>query len=74
MRRGFEEKLPRLKFVQKSIFCVPHGLPKYAKDLKLNYCSLMKKNTKLTVQQQLWEKVVATTVRRRLLRHVCQPW
>jgi len=37
------------------------GLPAYAKDLKLNYSSLVKQNTELT-PQQLWGTVVATAI------------
>ena len=37
------------------------GLPAYAKDLKLNYSSLIKQNTELT-PQQLWGTVVATAI------------
>ncbi|HEY8996662.1 MAG TPA: carboxymuconolactone decarboxylase family protein [Edaphobacter sp.] len=37
------------------------GLPTYAKDLKLNYSSLVKQNTELT-PQQLWGTVVATAI------------
>ena len=37
------------------------GLPAYAKDLKLNYSSLVKQNTELT-SQQLWGSVVAAAI------------
>ena len=37
------------------------GLPGYAKDLKLNYSSLVRQNTELT-QQQLWGTVVASAI------------
>src|ERR1700744_685974 len=37
------------------------GLPAYAKDLKLNYSSLVKQNTELT-PQQLWGTVVASAI------------
>ena len=37
------------------------NLPTYAKDLKLNYSSLVKQNTELT-PQQLWGTVVATAI------------
>jgi len=37
------------------------GLPAYAKDLKLNYSSLVKQNTELT-PQQLWGSVVAAAI------------
>lgn len=37
------------------------GLPAYAKDLKLNYSSLVKQNTELT-PQQLWGTVVAVAI------------
>ncbi|MFC6646218.1 carboxymuconolactone decarboxylase family protein [Granulicella cerasi] len=37
------------------------GLPGYAKDLKLNFSSLVKQNTELT-PQQLWGTVVATAI------------
>ncbi|HEY0264095.1 MAG TPA: carboxymuconolactone decarboxylase family protein [Granulicella sp.] len=37
------------------------GLPAYAKDLKLNYSSLVKQNTELT-PQQLWGTVVAAAI------------
>ena len=37
------------------------GLPEYAKDLKLNYSSLVKQNTELT-PQQLWGTVVAAAI------------
>lgn len=36
-------------------------LPDYAKDLKLNYSSLVRNNTELTAQQ-LWGTVVATSI------------
>lgn len=37
------------------------GLPGYAKDLKLNYSSLVRQNTELTTAQ-LWGTVVATAI------------
>jgi len=37
------------------------SLPEYAKDLKLNYSSLVRNNTELT-PQQLWGTVVATAI------------
>jgi lipoyl-dependent peroxiredoxin subunit D len=37
------------------------GLPNYAKDLKLNYSSLVRNNTELTLQQ-LWGTVVASAI------------
>jgi lipoyl-dependent peroxiredoxin subunit D len=37
------------------------GLPAYAKDLKLNYSSLVKQNTELT-PQQLWGTVVTAAI------------
>lgn len=37
------------------------ALPEYAKDLKLNYSSLVKQNTELT-PQQLWGTVVAAAI------------
>ena len=37
------------------------GLPAYAKDMKLNYSSLVKQNTELTAQQ-LWGSVVAAAI------------
>jgi alkyl hydroperoxide reductase subunit D len=37
------------------------GLPAYAKDLKLNYSSLVKQNTELT-PQQLWGTVVVAAI------------
>ncbi len=37
------------------------NLPAYAKDLKLNYSSLVKQNTELT-PQQLWGTVVAAAI------------
>jgi lipoyl-dependent peroxiredoxin subunit D len=37
------------------------GLPPYAKDMKLNYSSLVKQNTELT-PQQLWGTVVAAAI------------
>jgi alkyl hydroperoxide reductase subunit D len=37
------------------------ALPEYAKDLKLNYSSLVKQNTELT-PQQLWGTVVAASI------------
>lgn len=37
------------------------GLPDYAKDLKLNYSTLVRQNNELT-QQQLWGTVVASAV------------
>jgi alkyl hydroperoxide reductase subunit D len=37
------------------------GLPAYAKDMKLNYSSLVKQNTELT-PQQLWGSVVAAAI------------
>jgi len=40
---------------------VTAGLPGYAKDLKLNYSSLVRQNTELT-PAQLWGTVVATAI------------
>ena len=37
------------------------GLPSYAKDMKLNYSSLVKQNTELT-PQQLWGTIVAAAI------------
>lgn len=37
------------------------GLPAYAKDLKLNFSSLVRQNTELT-EQQLWGTVVAAAI------------
>lgn len=37
------------------------GLPVYAKDLKLNYSTLVRQNTELT-EQQLWGTVVASAI------------
>ncbi|WP_035351350.1 carboxymuconolactone decarboxylase family protein [Edaphobacter aggregans] len=37
------------------------GLPAYAKDMKLNYSSLVKQNTELTTQQ-LWGTIVASAI------------
>lgn len=37
------------------------GLPAYAKDMKLNYSSLVKQNTELTAQQ-LWGTIVAAAI------------
>jgi alkyl hydroperoxide reductase subunit D len=37
------------------------GLPEYAKDLKLNYSSLVRQNTELT-PQQLWGTVVVSAI------------
>lgn len=37
------------------------GLPSYAKDMKLNYSSLVRQNTELT-PQQLWGTVVASAI------------
>ncbi len=37
------------------------ALPDYAKDLKLNYSSLVRNNTELT-EQQLWGTIVATAI------------
>ncbi|HMD19445.1 MAG TPA: alkyl hydroperoxide reductase, partial [Alloacidobacterium sp.] len=37
------------------------GLPGHAKDLKLNYSSLVRQNTELT-KQQLWGTVVASAI------------
>jgi lipoyl-dependent peroxiredoxin subunit D len=37
------------------------GLPGYAKDLKLNYSSLVRQNTELT-KQQLWGTIVASAM------------
>jgi alkyl hydroperoxide reductase subunit D len=42
------------------------GLPAYAKDMKLNYSSLVKQNTELT-QQQLWGTVVVAAIASRSL-------
>lgn len=38
-----------------------NGLPAYAKDLKLNFSSLVRQNTELT-SQQLWGTVVSTAI------------
>jgi alkyl hydroperoxide reductase subunit D len=38
-----------------------NGLPVYAKDMKLNYSSLVKQNTELTLHQ-LWGSVVASAI------------
>ncbi len=42
-------------------------LPDYAKDLKLNYSTLVRQNTELT-EQQLWGTVVSTTIATRNAR------
>jgi alkyl hydroperoxide reductase subunit D len=44
-----------------SVDAIIDALPNYAKDLKLNYSSLVRQNTELT-PQQLWGTVVATTL------------
>lgn len=44
-----------------SIDALIDGLPNYAKDLKLNYSTLVRQNSELT-QQQLWGAVVATAL------------
>src|SRR5580658_139803 len=44
-----------------SIDLLIDSLPGYAKDLKLNYSSLVRQNTELT-PQQLWGTVVATAI------------
>jgi len=44
-----------------SIDTIIDTLPDYAKDLKLNYSSLVRNNTELT-PQQLWGTVVATAI------------
>lgn len=44
-----------------SIDTLIDGLPNYAKDLKLNYSSLVRQNTELT-PQQLWGTVVAGAI------------
>src|SRR5580658_8063952 len=44
-----------------SIDTLIDGLPNYAKDLKLNYSTLVRNNTELT-PQQLWGTVVASAI------------
>lgn len=44
-----------------SIDTLIDGLPNYAKDLKLNYSTLIRQNTELT-PQQLWGTVVASAI------------
>ena len=44
-----------------SIDALIDSLPSYAKDLKLNYSSLVRQNTELS-QQQLWGTVVASAI------------
>jgi alkyl hydroperoxide reductase subunit D len=44
-----------------SVDALINGLPDYAKDLKLNYSSLVRQNTELS-QQQLWGTVVASAI------------
>src|ERR1700693_4196642 len=44
-----------------SLDAIIDTLPDYAKDLKLNYSSLIRNNTELT-PQQLWGTVVATAI------------
>lgn len=44
-----------------SIDALIDGLPNYAKDLKLNYSSLVRQNMELTLQQ-LWGTVVASAI------------
>lgn len=44
-----------------SIDALIDGLPNYAKDLKLNYSTLVRQNTELT-PQQLWGTVVASAL------------
>ena len=44
-----------------SLDAIIDSLPDYAKDLKLNYSSLVRNNTELT-PQQLWGTVVATAI------------
>jgi lipoyl-dependent peroxiredoxin subunit D len=44
-----------------SIDALIDSLPSYAKDLKLNYSSLVRQNTELS-QQQLWGTVLASTI------------
>lgn len=44
-----------------SMDAMMEALPEHAKDLKLNYSSLVRQNTELTVQQ-LWGTVVASAV------------
>src|SRR5580765_3798939 len=60
--RVFSVRVARSKAVQCSVDCgerememedLVGGVPAYAKDLKLNYSSLVKQNTELTAQQ-LW--------------------
>ena len=44
-----------------SIDALIDSLPSYAKDLKLNYSSLVRQNTELS-QQKLWGTIVASTI------------
>ena len=44
-----------------SIDTLIDGLPNYAKDLKLNYSTLVRQNSELT-PQQLWGTVVASAI------------
>ncbi len=44
-----------------SVDAIIDALPAYAKDLKLNYSSLIRQNTELSTQQ-LWGTVVSTTL------------
>jgi lipoyl-dependent peroxiredoxin subunit D len=48
-------------FVSIDIDTLIDGLPTYAKDLKLNYSSLVRQNSELT-PQQLWGTVVASAI------------
>jgi alkyl hydroperoxide reductase subunit D len=44
-----------------SLDAIIDSLPEYAKDLKLNYSSLVRNNTELT-EQQLWGTIVASAI------------
>jgi alkyl hydroperoxide reductase subunit D len=55
MTGNFQKGLPM------SIDTLIDSLPSYAKDLKLNYSTLVRQNTELT-PQQLWGTVVASTL------------
>ncbi|MHB1023989.1 MAG: carboxymuconolactone decarboxylase family protein [Acidobacteriaceae bacterium] len=69
MRSGFEQRLSRSvvvcgcrrKGIEMSLDALIDTLPSYAKDLKLNYSSLVKQNMELT-PQQLWGTVAAVAI------------
>jgi alkyl hydroperoxide reductase subunit D len=57
----FDEKVLPKNGAIMSLDPIIDTLPEYAKDLKLNYSSLVRNNTELT-PQQLWGTVVATAI------------